>query len=114
VRNVLEALFVRRGYRILAAPDAPSAIELWQQHQDEVSLLFTDIVMPGGVNGRELAERLRADRPALKVIYCSGYDANILGGDALNVPGTRFLAKPFDMRQTVRLVRELLDQAPAA
>jgi PAS domain S-box-containing protein len=114
VRTVLEALFVRRGYRILAAPDAPAAIELWQQHKDQVSLLFTDIVMPGGINGRELAERLRADRPALKVIYCSGYDANILGGDALNVPGTRFLAKPFDMRQTVRLVRELLDQAPAA
>ena len=113
VRTVLEALFVRRGYRILAARDALAAIELWQQHKDEVSLLFTDIVMPGGVNGRELAERLRADRPALKVIYCSGYDANILGGDALNVPSTRFLAKPFDMRQTVRLVRELLDQAPA-
>ncbi len=114
MRTVLEALFARRGYRIVAASNAPDAIELWQKHRDEISLLFTDIVMPGGLNGRELAERLRADRPALKVIYCSGYDANILGGDALNVPGTRFLAKPFDMRQTVRLVRELLDQAPVS
>jgi len=113
VRTVLEALFSRRGYRILSASHGPEAIELWQKHRDDIALLFTDIVMPGGLNGRELAERLRADRPALKVIYCSGYDANILGSDALVVPGTRFLAKPFDMAKTVRLVRELLDQAPA-
>jgi PAS domain S-box-containing protein len=113
VRSVLEALFTRRGYRILTAGNAPEAIELWKRHGEDVSLLFTDIVMPGGLNGRELAERLRIDRPELKVIYCSGYDANILGGDALTVPGTRFLSKPFDIKQTVRLVRELLDQPPA-
>ncbi len=113
VRAVVQGLLARKGYRILAAADGPEALRLWARHRGEIALLFTDVVMPGGINGRELAERLRADRPALKVIYCSGYDANILGGDVLANPCTRFLAKPFEVAQAVRLVRALLDQ-PAA
>jgi PAS domain S-box-containing protein len=110
VRGVLQSIFTRNGYRIFAAATGAEAISLWAQHRAEIDLLFTDIVMPGGMNGRELAEQLRADRPDLKVIYCSGYDANVLGGDALSAPGTRFLAKPFNLAQTAGLVRELLDE----
>ncbi|HVW22596.1 MAG TPA: PAS domain S-box protein [Opitutaceae bacterium] len=110
VRGVLESIFTRNGYRIFTAATGAEALSLWPHHRHEIDLLFTDIVMPGGMNGRELAERLRADRPDLKVIYCSGYDANVLGGDALAAPGTRFLAKPFNLAQTAGLVRELLDE----
>jgi PAS domain S-box-containing protein len=113
VRAVVQGLLARKGYRVLAATDGPDALRLWAQHRGEIALLFTDVVMPGGINGRELAERLRTDRPSLKVVYCSGYDANILGGDTLAAPGTRFLAKPFDVAQAVRLVREMLDQPVA-
>ena len=110
VRGVLQSVFARNGYRILLAGNGPEALKLWDEHQREIALLFTDVVMPGGMNGRELAERLRADRPGLKVVYCSGYDANILGADALAKPGTSFLAKPFNLAQAVRQVRGLLDQ----
>jgi PAS domain S-box-containing protein len=110
VRAVLQSVFARNGYRIFLAANGPDAIKIWEEHRDEISLLFTDVVMPGGMNGRELAERLRLDRPALKVIYCSGYDANILGPDALAKPGTGFLAKPFNLAQAVSQVRGLLDQ----
>jgi CheY-like chemotaxis protein len=113
VRAVVQGLLARKGYRVLAATDGPDALRLWAQHRDEIALLFTDVVMPGGINGRELAERLRTDRPSFKVVYCSGYDANILGGDTLAAPGTRFLAKPFDVAQAVRLVREMLDHPVA-
>jgi len=111
VRAVLQSVFARNGYRIFLAGNGPEALKLWEQHQDEIALLFTDVVMPGGMNGRELAERLRVDRPALKVVYCSGYDANILGAEALAKPNTRFLAKPFNLAQAVSQVRGLLDQA---
>jgi two-component system cell cycle sensor histidine kinase/response regulator CckA len=110
VRAVLQSVFARNGFRILLAGNGPEALKLWEEHQREIALLFTDVVMPGGMNGRELAERLRADRPGLKVVYCSGYDANILGADALAKPGTSFLAKPFNLDQAVRQVRGLLDQ----
>jgi two-component system, cell cycle sensor histidine kinase and response regulator CckA len=110
VRAVLTSVFARNGYRTLLAGNGPEALKIWEEHRDEISLLFTDIVMPGGMNGRELAECLRAERPGLKVVYCSGYDANVLGSDALQAAGTRFLGKPFGVAQTVRLVRELLDQ----
>jgi two-component system cell cycle sensor histidine kinase/response regulator CckA len=113
VRGVLQSVFTRNGYRVLLASNGPEAIKLWDQHREQVALLFTDVVMPGGMNGRELAERLRADRPSLRVIYCSGYDANILGVEALAKPFTRFLAKPFNLAQAVSQVRELLDQVPA-
>jgi CheY-like chemotaxis protein len=110
VRAVLQSVFARNGYRMLLAGNGPEALKLWEQRRDEIALLFTDVVMPGGMNGRELAERLRLDRPDLKVIYCSGYEANILGAEALAKPGTSFLAKPFNLTQAVSQVRGLLDQ----
>jgi CheY-like chemotaxis protein len=113
VRAVLQSVFSRNGYRTFLAANGPEALRLWEQHRDQIALLFTDVVMPGGMNGRELAERLRAQRPDLKVMYCSGYDANILAAEALVLPGTRFLAKPFNLAQAARQVRELLDQVPA-
>ncbi len=110
VRAVLQSVFARNGYRTFLAGNGPEALKLWGEHQSEIALLFTDVLMPGGMNGRELAERLRIDRPFLKVVYCSGYDANILGAEALARPGTSFLAKPFNLAQAVSQVRGLLDQ----
>jgi PAS domain S-box-containing protein len=110
VRVMVRNVFDRQGYRTLLAESGPTALDLWARHRDEIALLFTDIVMPGGVNGRELADRLRSERPELKVIYCSGFDANVLGPDALTRPGTHFLAKPFNIAQMARLVRDMLDE----
>jgi len=111
VRAVMRAVLARYGYRVVLAADGEEALVRWAEHEDEIALLITDVVMPGRLTGRDLAAQLRAARPVLKVIYCSGYDAEILDSSALDRSGTRFLAKPFDVARLAKMVRELLDEA---
>jgi CheY-like chemotaxis protein len=73
-----------------------------------VDLLITDIVMPDGMNGVDLAERLRRGRPGLKVIYTSGYLADLNREDILR-HGDAYIAKPFSLMELARLVRRTLD-----
>jgi signal transduction histidine kinase/PAS domain-containing protein/ActR/RegA family two-component response regulator len=105
VIRVLEGL----GYRLLQAQSGPRAIEVWREHESAIDLLITDIVMPDGMNGIELAERLRRTRPLLKVIFTSGYLADV-SRDAMLVRDTdAYLAKPFSLPELARLVRRTLD-----
>ncbi len=110
VRTLLGNLLERHGYRVLAAASGPEALSLWQQQRDAVQLLITDMVMPGGMNGRELAERLRADAPALRTIYCSGYTNEMAQQDTWVQEGDAFLEKPIDLPTILRLVRTALDR----
>ena len=71
----------RLGYRVLEAATGKEALEVWEQHRNEIRLLLTDLVMPGGMTGMELAEQLLQRDAKLKVIYCSGYSAEIAGKD---------------------------------
>ena len=88
-----------------------NALEIWQQHRDEIHLVLTDMVMPGGVSGRDLASRLLAEKPGLKIIYTSGYSADLAGkGMSLN-DGVNFLQKPWDLQKLVGTVRACLDRA---
>jgi two-component system cell cycle sensor histidine kinase/response regulator CckA len=109
VRAIVQTMLVRFGYKVVVAADGEEALARWEEHRDRVELLFTDVVMPGRLTGKDLADRLRAVRPGLKVIFCSGYDAEILDPAVLKTPGTRFLAKPFDVGHLAKIVRELLD-----
>jgi PAS domain S-box-containing protein len=109
VRAVLRAVLERFGYRVLLATDGADALGLWAQHGGGIALLLTDVMMPGGLTGKDLARQLRAQRPDLKVVFCSGYDANILDRATLQEPGTRFLTKPFEITSLVAMVRETLD-----
>ncbi len=109
VRTMIKGMLERHGYRVLPAGGGSAALDLWHRHRGEIDLLFTDVVMQG-MNGRQLAERLRSERPDLRVVYCSGYDGDILGAEALNVPGTRFLAKPFEIPQAMQAIREVLSR----
>jgi len=109
VRAILQAVLERQGYRALMATNGEEALALWSQHKEAIGLLFTDVVMPGGVTGRDLADRLRLERPSLKVVFCSGYGADIIGPEIMTVPNNRFLAKPFDIGRLAEVVRELLD-----
>jgi len=72
-------------------------------------LLLTDMVMPGGISGQELAARLRGDRPQLKVIFVSGYSANIAGREFQLGRGEAFIPKPFATDQLLKVIRESLD-----
>jgi CheY-like chemotaxis protein len=107
-RRVLET----KGYRIREATSAREALELWQSHAGEIALLLTDIVMPGEMTGRDLAERLWEQRPGLKVVFMSGYSAEVLGTGTDFIRRTRsyFLHKPSTSRAILETVRQCLDQ----
>ncbi len=97
------------GYGIFEAPSAPDAIPVWEAHREKIDLLLTDMVMPGNITGRELAEKLKAQNPRLKVIYTSGYSVETLGGDFSFKRGVNFLQKPYHPFTLLKVVRDSLD-----
>jgi len=102
--KILEGL----GYAVLTANTPGSAIELVKQHADEIHLLITDVVMPE-MNGRELAERLLPLDPHLKVLFMSGYTADVIAHRGVLDEGVRFIQKPFSTKDLATKVREALD-----
>jgi DNA-binding NtrC family response regulator len=106
VRSILE----RYGYEVLEASSGRAALSLWQEHKDRIHLLFTDMVMPDGICGRELAQDLLRERPGLKVIFTSGYSAEVIARDLSLEAGFNFLQKPYDPRMLASMVRTCLDE----
>ncbi len=106
VRGVLE----RYGYRVLEAVSGVAALTVWQQHRDQIQLLLTDMVMPQGISGRELAAKLLAEKPALKVVYSSGYSLAVVGADMVLQEGLNFLQKPYHPRKLAQTIRDCLDR----
>ncbi len=97
------------GHRLHLAANAADALRLWAERQSEIDLLITDVVMPGGMSGCELADRLRAERPGLPVIVMSGYNAETSEADFGRVAApVRFLTKPFALEELGRQVAVLL------
>jgi two-component system, cell cycle sensor histidine kinase and response regulator CckA len=103
----------RYQYNILTASCGSEALEIWDKHQGRVDLLLTDMVMPGGMSGRELARELKKRKPALKVIFTSGYNATIAGKE-IGASDTTFLSKPFLPDAAAKLIRTTLDARPVA
>jgi CheY-like chemotaxis protein len=94
----------------LQAGTGAEAIGVWEQHKAEIALLLTDLVMPGNMNGRELAEELWKRHPDLKVIFTSGYSADIVGQDFKLESDTNFLQKPYHPQLLALTVRRCLDR----
>lgn len=109
VRGLVRSILERYGYRVVEADSGVSALELWPRHKEDVHLLLTDMVMPDGMTGRELAEKLQAEKPALKVIFTSGYNPDAVGKDFVLLEGLNFLQKPFHPRKLAETVRDCLD-----
>jgi len=108
VRTVVCRILGRRGYTILEAESGPAALILCEQHQGKIDVLLTDVVMPK-MSGRELAERLRPQRPEMKVLYMSGYtDDTILRHGVLHAD-VAFLQKPITYETLTRKLREVID-----
>lgn len=107
VRAVVVTILEMLGYRVLEAVDGPDALARWERHRHEIDLLFTDMVMPGGFDGRELASRLLAQRPELPVILSSGYSRDLVR-DGLPRTGVFFLEKPYEVSQVVDVLRQAL------
>jgi CheY-like chemotaxis protein len=104
VRSLAVKILSAKGYRVQAAATGAAALELWRQQGGAFDLLLTDLVMPGGVSGAQLAEQLRTEQPGLRVIYMSGYRGGMTAGTIAN-----FLQKPFDPAHLAKAVRTCLD-----
>jgi len=96
------------GYHVLQASSGIEAIEVLNRAKD-IDLLFTDVVMPGGMGGRDLADAARKLRPGLKVLFTSGYTENSIVHHGRLDPGVKLLSKPYRREQLAAKVREVLD-----
>lgn len=111
VRTAACAALQLQGYTLLTARDGREALQLCTQHKGPIHLLLSDVVMPL-ISGPELARRVAPLRPALKVLYMSGYTADALGQHGLLARGTALLQKPFTPETLARKVREVLETTP--
>lgn len=98
------------GYRALPASDGEEALKLWEQHHGDIDLVLTDMKMPKGLSGLELAEKLWRTKSSLKIIIMSGYSLEMLRDNPVGGVAYTFLAKPFDLRVLAEAVRHCLDK----
>jgi CheY-like chemotaxis protein len=98
------------GYAVFEAENGRAAMDLWQQRRGEFDLLFSDMVMPEGQTGLDLAEKMKKEKPNLKVIISSGHSAEIAGQSKLEAHGLVYLQKPYRIEFLSKIVRECLDR----
>jgi two-component system cell cycle sensor histidine kinase/response regulator CckA len=109
VRELACAALQKRGYQVLKGSNGPEAVQVWEQFNGQIHLLLTDMVMPNGMSGGDLARALQARSPDLKVLYTSGYSPEIWRKDSLLAMGINFLPKPYDIQTLLKAVRICLD-----
>jgi CheY-like chemotaxis protein len=109
VRRLAVSCLQRLGYRVLEASNGVEALQRWNEVAGRIDLLLTDKVMPEGINGLELAERLRAMNRRLKVIISSGYSLELTRPTTWSERGVKFLAKPYEFETLAVMVRKCLD-----
>jgi CheY-like chemotaxis protein len=110
VRSVVVQVLKRQGYTVLEASRGDDGLALCESHPSRIDLLLSDMVMPGGLNGRQLAERAIALRPELRVLLMSGYTTDELVHHGVK-KGAPFLQKPYTLQQLARKVRDVLDSS---
>ena len=96
------------GYGVLEACDGPDAIRLWQQHHSTIDLVFTDMILPGGVTGSDLITRFRSDKPQICIIVSSGHLAEVASASDRAHRPDHFLSKPYSLHTLANAVRETL------
>ncbi len=109
VRSLARTILRQSGYHVLEASSGVEALSVWKNHHAEISLLLTDIVMPDGISGRDLAGRLRLERPHLATVFTSGYDPDKDGLEAELGNEVSFLPKPYSPQKLLSAVRDGLD-----
>ena len=112
VREMVTECLSRQGYDVIAARTGPEALTCWQHHRTKIDLLLTDLVMPDGIMGHELAERLQQDKPDLKVIFTTGYSqelSNTIRTNCSLEEGRNYLPKPYHPSELAQFIRKCLD-----
>jgi PAS domain S-box-containing protein len=110
VRNLVAMQLRDLGYRVVEAPDGPKAQKILASDQP-IDLMVTDVVMPGGITGRQLADLAQRQRPGLKTLYTSGYTEDSISHQGKLDPGVHFLSKPFRRQDLALKIRAVLDAA---
>jgi len=113
VRSFVVTQLKSLGYKTLVAANSKEALAHLEQGAS-FELLFTDVVMPGGMTGRELAEAIQKERPAIKVLYTSGYTDNSIVHHGRLDEGVLLLTKPYRKPELARMIRLALGGVPAA
>jgi DNA-binding response OmpR family regulator len=108
VRNLVERILVREGYRVVVAPSGKHALVI-AQGDEPIDMLLTDVVMPE-MSGKELAERIEELRPDLPTLFMSGYTGEIVARHGILQEGEALIQKPFDAKELLARVRETLDR----
>ena len=98
------------GYRVLEAHDGASALRLLERQEGRVDLLFTDVVLPGGMTGAIVAQEARKLRPDLRILFTTGYARNAIVHHGRLDPGVELLTKPFAYADLAARVRDMLDR----
>jgi len=101
-----------RGYNVLGAGSGKQALERWSQRDGKIDLLLTDMALPDGMTGFELAGQLKRDAPNLRVIYSSGHSVGVPGTQLADVDERHFLGKPYRPSNLLDIVRNCLDAPP--
>jgi PAS domain S-box-containing protein len=109
ILNLIRTMLERQGYTVLTADTRDEAIRLAEAHISKINMLLTDVIMPE-MNGRELAERLILLKPNLKVLFMSGYTANVIAHRGVLENGVHFIQKPFSMKNLALRIHEILGQ----
>jgi CheY-like chemotaxis protein len=114
LRDMVQEVLSLHGYRVLAVSSGPAALEAWHHEERPIDLLLTDLVMPGGMMGTDVAAELRRANPALKVIFTTGYSPGVAGTNPALQDEMSFLAKPYSPNKLAEIVRNCLDDKPAS
>jgi PAS domain S-box-containing protein len=109
VRSLSVEMLRELGYQVLEAADGPRALQILEV-RDDVALLFTDVVLPGGMTGAQVAARAKASHPALQVLFTTGYARNAIVHHGRLDPGVQLLTKPFTFADLAAKVRAILDR----
>ena len=108
VRMLIVDLLQDAGYRVIEAADGPGSLKFLQS-DTRIDLLVTDVGLPGGMNGRQVADAGRALRPELKVLFITGYAENAIIGNGHLEPGMQVITKPFAIDALANRVRDMID-----
>jgi signal transduction histidine kinase/CHASE3 domain sensor protein len=112
VREIAVGMLRDLGYRVLEAADGEEGLRVFGSHAAEVDVLLTDVVLPGKVRGRDMAERISAMRPDMRVLFMSGYTENAIVHHGRLDAGVRLIGKPFKREQLARKVADVLAAPP--
>jgi CheY-like chemotaxis protein len=110
LRDMAHLILQDCGYQVLEAGSGAEALQVWERHPGGIDLVLTDVVMPGGMSGRDLAVKLLASQPRLKIVFTSGYNVDEMNTDFFRRGGAVFLQKPYTRPKLAKAVRDCLDK----